>query len=73
MSSSVREKMAQVIKDAKRPPVIVAEVKMKPRRLSRKNLPASPKRQLKSRPRKRPRHLKKYSKIARPQKFMGVL
>ena len=27
MSSSVREKMAQVIKEAKRPPVIVAEVK----------------------------------------------
>ena len=26
MSSSVREKMAKVIKDAKRPPVIVAEV-----------------------------------------------
>ena len=73
MSSSVREKMAQVIKDAKRPPVIVAEVKNEATPPIAEKPASKPQAQLKSRPRKRPRHLKKFSKIARPQKFMGVL
>ena len=63
--------MAQVIKEAKRPPVIVAEVKMKPRRLSRKNLPASPKRQLKKQAKKKTKAPKKYSKIADPKSLWG--
>ena len=71
MSSSVRSKMAEVIKAAKRQPETVVEVKDEAT-----PPPASepkPQAQLKSRPRKRPRHLKRFSKIARPQRFIGVL
>ncbi len=76
MSSSVRQKMAEVIKAAKHSPAITPEVKNEAKQTvaeTPRNQKKLPTQQLKKQPRTKPRYLKKFSRIARPQRFIGVL